>query len=38
MPFFRARPSWTGVMEMEDAPTSITRAEDLPEAKLGFSA
>ena len=33
-PFFRMRPSWTGVMEMEEAPRSTTRAEDLPAAKL----
>lgn len=33
-PFLRIRPSWTGVIEMEEAPRSTTRAEDLPAAKL----
>lgn len=34
MPFFSMRPSCTGVTEIEEAPTSITRDADLPEAKL----
>ena len=33
-PLRRMRPSWTGVMEIEEAPTSMTRAEALPAAKL----
>ena len=37
-PFLRRRPSCTGVMEMLEAPMSITRAEGLPDAKLGGGA
>lgn len=33
-PFFKMRPSCTGVMEMVEAPISMTRAVGLPEAKL----
>ena len=38
IPFFRRSPSCTGVIEILDAPISITRAEGLPVAKLGGGA
>jgi len=33
-PLRRRRPSWTGEMEILEAPMSITRAEALPAEKL----
>lgn len=33
-PFFRMSPSCTGVIEIEEAPMSMTRAMDLPAEKL----
>lgn len=33
-PLRRRRPSWTGEIEMLEAPMSITRAEALPAEKL----
>lgn len=37
IPFFSIRPSCTGVTEIEEAPTSMTRDADLPEANLYHS-
>jgi hypothetical protein len=37
-PFFKTMPSWMGVTEMLEAPTSMTRAVGLPDAKPAHTA